>query len=121
MADEITLSAIFKAANSSTSILERVTDLSVDMTGTHIIHNRQEIGTVEEVLLLGDVGVGGWFFGINRDATSTISIRPATGETDLVKMLAGEFALFRVHADAATPYVIGGSAGVELEYWLLEL
>ncbi len=121
MANEITLSAIFKAAFGSSSILERVTDLSIDMTGSQVIHNIQTVATSEEVLLLGDVGVGGWLFAVNRDATNWVAIRGASGETDLVKMLAGEFALFRVHGDASTPYVIADTASCELEYWLLEL
>jgi len=121
MADEITLSAIFKAAFGSSEILERITDLSVDMAGTIAIHNIQTVGTSEEALLLGDAGAGGWFFGINRDATNWVAIRSATGVTDLCKLLAGEFALFRLHGDASAPFVIADTSSCSLEYWLLKV
>jgi len=121
MANEIGLSVIFKANKDSSSVLERITDLLIDMAGTHVTHLRQEVGTSEEALVLGDAGVGGWLLAINRDATNFIGIRSGTGATDLVKLLAGEFSLFRVHGDATAPFVIADTLACELEYWLLEL
>lgn len=93
--------------------------ISVTMTGSNVLRHRQTVGTVEEALLLGDAGAGGWFFGINRDGTNYIRIRGASGQTPLARTRAGEPACFRVDA-GATPTVQADTANCELDYILVE-
>jgi len=89
------------------------------LTGTKYQEGRQSVGTSQEALNLGDVAAGGWCFIINRDATNYVKVRPATGATDLIRIKAGEFALFRLDAGAAAPFVIADTAAVEIQYLIL--
>jgi len=119
VANEITLTGKLKFAKGS--VLDRldVDGLAVTVTGTTSLHNVQKVGTVEEALLLGDAGVGGYFCGVNRHATAVIEIRSGTGATDLVEIQPGELALFRISGDATAPYVISTVNNAELEYLLV--
>lgn len=94
--------------------------VTVTMTGTNILRNRQTVGfAAEEALLLGDVPAGGWFIGVNRDPTNYIRIRGAAGQTPLARTRAGEPACFRIDA-GATPTVQADTAACELDYLILE-
>lgn len=119
MADELTLNIGFDYSKSGTSISERVTNLAVDVSGTKITHTRQAITTSEVALDLGGLSTGGYLLAINRDATNYVSIRPGTGATNVVRILPGEVALFRIDSAASAPYAIANTATVELEFWLL--
>jgi hypothetical protein len=121
VADELSISLSFELSKGSTEIAERIRDLLIDVAGTHVTHLRQEIDTSETEIVLGDAGVGGWFFAINRDDTNFIEIRHAKSAPDLIRMLAGEFCLFRISPDANEPQAIADTAACELEYWLIEL
>ncbi len=125
MADELTITVVFALANDGTSFTASLNDSSVDVTGTHIMNNRQVVGSSEEALLLGDAGVGGYFFAINRGAVGAepvqnISIRQGTNLTDLILLAPGECCLFRIHGDSTAPFVIADVNATELEYWLVE-
>jgi len=120
MADEITATCVFAFSKSSSSFTASVNDLGIDVAGTNFIHNRQIVGTSEEALLLGDAGTGGYLFAINRDTTNWIGIRQGTGTTSLIKLSPGEPCLFRIHDDSTAPFIVGGAAALELEYWLIE-
>lgn len=120
MANELTLTSTFSFTKNSSTFALSASGLQVDVSGTNAIHNRQIIGTSAEALVLGDVAAGGYFIGINRDGTNFIEIRHATGGTDLVKMLAGEVAMFRISGDATAPAAIADTANCELEYIILD-
>ena len=121
MADEITLTISLKFNKGSTTFTEGVNDLGIDVAGSVIMHNRQSVGTLEEAIVLGDVGMGGYILAINRDATNFVEIRAATGVADMVKLLPGEPACFRFPASATAPFAIADTGACELEYWLIEL
>lgn len=121
MANEITLTAKLKFSKNSTTERLEAEGVSVDVTGTVVLHHRQKIGTVEETLYLGDAGVGGYFMGINRHATAIIELRSGTGATDLVRFSPGKPNLFRISPDATAPYVISDVNNAELEYMLVEV
>jgi hypothetical protein len=120
MAQEISVKGSL-AFTKSSSVGELISGfLQPTMTGSNWRHGRQVIGTSEEALEMpADIGTPGWIMLINRDATNFVSMRRATGEGNFLKMLAGEFALFRM--EAAAPYLIADSASCEVEYLVLEL
>jgi hypothetical protein len=119
MSNEITIHARLKAEKGNSKVDAFVEALKSNWTGNRFIHNRQEIGTTEEAIDLGDIATGGYFMAINRDSTNFVSIRSGTGATNLVRINAGEAALFRVSGDASAPFAIADTAACELEYWLL--
>lgn len=103
------------------SIIElKQSGLAVTLSGNQWIHHRQEIGTSEEALDLGDISTGGWFFARNLDTTNYVELRSGTGATDFVRLNAGEFCLFRISGDASAPYAIANTAAVDLEYALVQ-
>jgi hypothetical protein len=120
MANELTLNATFRSLKDSTKHSLEVSGLQVSVSGTISARNRQNVGTSEELLDLGGVTVPGWCIIINRDATNFVEVRAATGLADLIRINAGEFALFRFAAECTTPYVIANTGAVEIEYILLE-
>lgn len=89
------------------------------LSGTKYQRGRQNVGTAEEALILGDAAAGGWCMIYNTDATNFVAVKAATGATPLIRINAGEFALFRLHASASAPYVQADTSAVEIEYILL--
>lgn len=120
MANEITLDLKLSFSKSGTTFSLEQKGLTVSVTGTRFIHNRQSIGTSEEAIDLGDVATGGYFFAVNRDGTNFVSIRSGTGATNLVKLKAGEACCFRLSGDASAPFAIANTGACDLEYWLIE-
>lgn len=119
MADEITVLArlSYSKSGSSDSLPDSPAPISVTLTGTRCLKHRQSVATSEEALVLGETTAGGYCLIINRDATNFVSVRAATGATALIKIKAGEIALFRL--SSAAPFVIADTAAVEIEYLLL--
>ena len=89
--------------------------LMLDVTGTTYLKGKQKVAGTEELLELGDVGVGGLCAGYNGHATAVFQIIGASAETPLVRAEPGDPFLFRID-DGATPYVISSVADAELEY-----
>jgi hypothetical protein len=121
MADEITLSFNLLFAKGNVRENPKMTSLKIDVSGTQLIHHIQTIGTSEEALTVGDISTGGWFVGINRDDTNTISIRPGTGTNSLIDMKPGEPCVFRSSASGELAiWALADTAACELEYWMIE-
>ena len=120
MASELTLTVKLSWTKGSTTITLNLENLSSDTAGTNGIHNRQTVGTGEEALLLGDVAAGGYIMVVNRDSTNFVKIRHGTGGTDLVRVDAGEFALFRIDDGATAPFIIADTAAVDVDYALID-
>ncbi len=120
MADEGTITVVLSFDKDGTSFEAGVNDLSFDVAGTVVVHNRQEFTTTAaEALVLGDAGVGGYLLAINRDDTNSVSITGDLGETEFADMKPGEAALFRIGTKATAPSVVATGGAVELEYWLI--
>jgi len=117
MANELTLSGLriqFAKANVP-SVDFSPPSLSVTVTGTANMDNTQIVGfAAEEAILLGDCTTGGYWYVQNMDATNFVSLRAATGAADMIKLLAGEWAVFRCPATA--PYAIADTAAVKVRF-----
>lgn len=96
-------------------------NLSITVSGTQIMDNVQSVGTSEEAILLGDVATGGYWFVQNMDATNFVELRAATGATDFIKLLAGEWAIFRTSADASAPYAIADTGACNVRFLRFDL
>ena len=95
--------------------------LSVTVSGNQFMDNTQAVGTSEEAILLGDVATGGYWFVQNQDATNFVELRSGTGAVDFIKLLAGEWAIFRTSADASAPYAIADTASVNVRFLRFDL
>ena len=121
MASELTIRATLSFEKGSTTESLALGPLLRDVAGTNLLHNRQSIGfAAEEAVLVGDVASGGYILAINRDATNYVKLRAGSGLTDLIRLKAGDFCLFRLD-NAATLYAIADTAAVELEYAIVDL
>ena len=91
MSDELTVrtSLTFEKGGTTVSLTFGPTD--IDVSGSNALHNRQNVGTSEEALLLGDVAAGGFLSGVNRDATNYLEIRPGSGESGQLTISYGNF------------------------------
>jgi|SRR3990167_5285348 len=117
MASELTLQGLniaFTKANCP-SMNITIGSIQVTVTGNQYMDNVQAIGfAAEEAILMGDVAGGGYCFFQNMDATNFVSLRQGTGTSNFIKLLAGEWAMFRMSADTTAPYAIADTAAVNL-------
>ena len=118
MADELSLKGltIDFAKSGSPSISITAGSLTIDVSGAQVMDNVQNIGTSEEAILLGDVAAGGYWFVQNLDSTNFVELRSGTGATDFIKLLAGEWAIFRTSADATAPYAIADTGACNVRF-----
>lgn len=121
MADELTVAATLTVTKSpSPTVSLSSGSISVTVSGSRFVKNIQNVDTSEEALQLGDLsGVLGWCLMINRDTSNYVRVRAASAAADLIRMEAGEPALFRLDP-AITPYVIADTAACDLEYVIVE-
>ena len=120
MANEITISGSLSGTKPGAVENFSVSGLTVTMTGTDYVKLTQTVGTSEEALVMLDAGTPGFCVIKNLDATNYVEVRQGTGVADLIRINAGEFALFRFAADATAPYVIANTAACIVEYLLFE-
>jgi hypothetical protein len=119
MANELAITASFAYTKFTTAESQSFA-ASRDVVGNNFMHHVQNVGFAsDEVLVLGDVTVGGYFFGINRDGDNFVQIFGNTGDQALAKLLPGDFCMFRVDT-GATVYVQADTDAVLLEYWIWE-
>lgn len=96
-------------------------EASFTFTGTARIKGEQLVGfAAAEPLILGEVPAGGWLLIHNTDATNFVSVRGAAGQTPLIQLYPGAFALFPLHTSATAPTVHANVANCKIEYLLLE-
>lgn len=121
MANEITLSGTLEYEDSELSeAILAITGKLASVSTKKFIHHKQNVGITEEALDLGELTALGWSMFVNRDSTNYVEIRSATGAgNDIIKLLAGEFALFRFGSDVTAPFAIANTAAVQLEYVII--
>lgn len=116
MAAELTLSGLtiaFTKANVP-SVSLTVPTITPSVAGSAWLDNTQSVGTSEEAILLGDPAVGGYCYMQNMDATNYVQIRSATGVAALIRLIAGDWCVFRLDASATAPFAIANTAAVNL-------
>jgi len=123
MANELEIQgSIFFAKGNTARTGLKTAVIKVDVSGDGHIIASQNVGTSEEALILGDVSTSalGLCMIVNKDATNFVEIRPGTTVADLIKIKAGEFALFRFADLVTAPFAIADTAAVEVDIYLFE-
>lgn len=118
MASELTLNVLAHFAKGLEDEEFVVTGKQITVAGTKCLKYRQTIGTEAEALEIGDMTTPGYFVGLNTDDTNYIEIRDGEEGADVVKLKAGEVALFRLAT--TTPYAIANTDECELKYMVIE-
>lgn len=119
MSNELTLSGSLTMDDTVSSVIERSFEsLRVSMNTLRYVANSVSVGTTEEAIPLGEVSSLGWFIAKNLDTTNYVEIRTGTGGTKIVKLKAGESALFRFGSGVTAPFWIADTAACRVEYVL---
>lgn len=121
MANELTLTASLTYEDSEdASVSLALTDLIASVASKKYIKHKQNIGTSEEAIVLGEVTSPGWALFINRDETNFIELRVATGGAKFAKLKPGEPAFLRLGSGAQVPYALADTAACQLEILLIQ-
>ena len=121
MADEITASASIGYEDSEgADELLAVSEKLATVASKKYIKAKQNIGTSEEAITLGEVTSPGWGVFINRDATNFINLKVATGGAIFAKLLPGEFACLRLGSGAQAPFAIADTGACQMEYFIAQ-
>lgn len=89
-----------------------------------ILHvSKQTVGTVEELVDIGDAGAGCWLIAINHDDANYVQIRVGTGGSDFAKLLPGKVMgpVPLDPTDAAAPYAIANTAACRCTFICVSL
>ena len=124
MANELEITMQLKYAKDDVAVDTGRISFKVDVSGGKVLTAVQEIGTSQEAITLGDVSEGGWFAIQNLDAANFVDISGdgATDDVALVRLKAGEAAMFRMSADvgAGKFTAAADTAAVDVRYWVFD-
>lgn len=121
MSNELTLSG--SITFNDTDETAAVTAFNASMTGTRFVHSRQAVGFAsDEIIQLGELtgATLGWCWVKNLDSTNFMNIKTAASGTVIVKLKAGEFALFRFGSGVTAPAFQADTAAVLAEFRVYE-
>lgn len=118
MADEFVLNAnlTYEDSEMDDPISLAVVDLVASISTKKYTRAKQNVGTSEEAINLGEVTSPGWFMAINRDETNFVMIQVGTSGAAFAKLRPGEFCLLRLGTGATAPYAIADTAACQIEY-----
>lgn len=119
MANELTISGSMSFSKDGVTSSVTKTGVQVTISGSKVTEIVQAVATSEEALDLGDITAPGYTMIENLDATNYVSLRRATGEGNVIKILAGKFA-GPFQFEATAPFVIANTATVNIRTWIIE-
>lgn len=92
MANEISITAKLSVSKGGTSVTNATSTDSIDMSGTNMLTNVQNVGTSYEAAVLTDIDTAASYFVLarNKDATNYVEISFDAGSTYSLRMNAGE-------------------------------
>lgn len=123
MADELTLNATLAYDKNNAQVLESVVNLLADVTGNGMYaRSSYSAPTASTALPLGDVtSPGGWLFIKNTDDTNFVKVQTAASGTEFARLLAGEFAFFRLAPGLTAPALQSDTAACIVSYAVFDL
>ena len=105
MANELVLNATLLYNKNNVQISLAIQNLRVTVTGNGLESLASySLTTADTAIPLGTVSsAGGWLFVQNTDVTNYITIKSAVSGTAMIRVLPGEFALFRLEPGITAP------------------
>ena len=124
----ISLSAAYEDDAGMTAQVD-ISNLIVTLATARCHHTKQNVGTTQEAINLGDVSSLGVLVLVNLDPTNYIEVKTATGGTIIAKLFplvdsgaAGlNWCCLQVGSGITAPFVIANSGACEMEIFLLAL
>lgn len=120
MADELTINVSAAYEDSEGTSLDIVIEnLLTTISTKKVTRLKQNVGTSEEVLVLGDVSSLGYCVLVNRDATNFVELRVGTGGTKIIKLKPNNgVALFHFGTGVTAPYIIADTGACQVDIFL---
>lgn len=117
MAKELTLnlSLGFAKGNINTSMVSGTQQFTV--SGTDYVRETMSVPTAVTALPLGAITTPGYIMITNKDTTNYVDVLDAVAGNACVRLMPGEFAVFRFKSTA--PAVQAHTAAVKIEYLLI--
>jgi hypothetical protein len=96
--------------------------ISVAFSGSRYTQNVMSVPTTSggTAIPLGNLGNLGLAMFINLDPTNPVTLMTAVSGTNIIKLLPGDYALFRFAAAVTAPAAISATSPCLLEYLILE-
>jgi hypothetical protein len=125
MANEITITASLGYNNTAKGLPNEVLALNgvtFNITGVNYQKGSKSFSTSAggTAIPLGGVGTLGWAYFKNTDAANYITILNAVSGTTLIRLLAGEAAVFRFDPGVTAPAILANTSAVVVDYMILE-
>lgn len=120
MANELTLSASLRFEKNSQVAQFYRGSRQFTVSGDEMIDMIVPVGTSEEAMPLGEIGTLGYCLVHNMDATNYVQIRTGTSGTAMIRLNAGEFALFRFGSGVTAPYWIADTGSCRCRVMIIE-
>lgn len=121
-ANEITLNASLSYEDSEMDdpVSLELEDILKTVTTKRITRAKQNVGTSEEAINLGDVSSPGYALLINRDTTNFINLKVATGGAIFARLdRSNGFALLKLGSGAQVPYAIADTAACQMDVFII--
>lgn len=127
MAHEITVNATLAYSDSENTEDDlQVIDALFSVSTKLVTRLKQNIGTTEEAIKLGEVSAPGYAMFINRDTTNFIELRVATGGAKFAKLRPdtdgdgkGGVALLELGSGAQVPFAIANAAACQMDIFII--
>jgi hypothetical protein len=120
MANELQIQVGVNYTKNAATFQRSPSTSAVTVSGNHVVCGTQAVGfAAAEALGKGDITTCGYLFIHNLDATNFVQVGyDDSGFKPLVKLLKGEWSLFRLAQN--TPQVQADTGACNIEYWLFE-
>lgn len=115
MANELTITVSGEYDDDETSFLFGVAAWQRSVTTKRPLKTKQNVGTVEESLIVGDASSFGMLWVRNVDPTNFVNIKTGTGGVIFAKLLPGQFCLVPLGSGAQSPFAIADTAACNVE------
>lgn len=121
MALEITIPAtsLSYEDNENSEMEFEALEVQATVASKKFIRHKQNIGTSEEAIVLGEVTTPGWALFVNKDLTNYIKLLVGTGGAEFARLLPGESARLRLGAGAQVPYGQANGSACQLDYLII--
>lgn len=121
MADELSLTVIVDFESATTTALEVVRNLLVDVASDKVHRTTQTVNTSAEDLDLGDLSEDGYCLLKNLDSANFVEVSPnILGTAPLIRIGPGKIALFQLSSNAVAVKVVADTAECELQILAFE-
>lgn len=117
MANEVTISLSLNYADSEgADETLQLTDVTDNASVKKYLKAKQNVGTSEEALVLGEVTSPLYALIINRDVTNFVTVKVGTGGAVFAKLRPGRGCLVPLGSGAQAPFLQADTAACQVEY-----